>query len=58
VDKEKIDELKALVLKKLSPFSTVVQRHEGGTCTHLELSMKFRRNDELDAAIACLQQDQ
>ena len=56
MDRLKIEELQRLIHEKLSLFTTVVLHTEGGHCTHFELTLSFRKDDELDEAISKLQQ--
>lgn len=56
MDKEKIEEVQCLIEEKISSYTTTVLHTEGGKCKHFELTLSFRKDEELDNAIRVLQQ--
>ena len=56
MDRKKIEEIQLLICEKISSYTTAVLHTESGKCKHLELTLSFRKDDELDSAINILQQ--
>ena len=55
MDKEKIAEIQLLIQDKLTSFTTAVLHTESRRCVHLEITLSFRKEHELDTAIKALQ---
>ena len=54
MDRQKTIELERLINEKLSKFTTSTAQVKDATLGHFEITIKFRNDHELDAAIAQL----
>lgn len=55
MDRAKIEEIQALIHQNLCSYTTAKLQTEGGECKHFELTLSFRKNQELDSGIRKLQ---
>jgi len=55
MDREKTIRLERLINQKISKFTASTGQTTDATLSHFEITIKFRKDEELDAAIAQLQ---